>query len=141
MIVVLYFVQAIEDARNEMNSSTDSQSRSSADIHSPPIVRIHRSSPLTLDPGNLEHHQNDDRNHLRLDPFPDVIKSAESSPRHSLAIAASSDFFARRPEDPKEQRSKEIINQINEEISQAVRSGRSAYCIFGMFDDDEETWC
>lgn len=123
-----------------MNSSTDSQSRSSSDIHSPPIVRIHRSSPLTLDPGSLEQHQNDDRNHLRLDPFPDVIKSAESSPRHSLA--ASSDFFARaRPEDPKEQRSKEIINQINEEISQAVRSGRSAYCIFGMFDDDEETWC
>ncbi|KAK3748061.1 hypothetical protein QZH41_004204 [Actinostola sp. cb2023] len=128
---------AIEDARNEMNSSTDSQqSHASCDVRSPPMVRIHVSSPLTLDVNGLEKPSHDDRNHLRLDTFPDVIKSAESSPRHS------NEFYARaRLRDPKDQRSKEIINQLNEEISQAVRSGQSAYCIFGMFDNDEETWC
>lgn len=126
-----------------MNSSFDSQSQSqcSADIRSPPLVRIHTSSPLTLDVDSLDQSTSEDRNHLRLDPFPDVIKSAESSPRHSLASGAEFFTRGRLHRNPKEQRSNEVINQINEEISQAVRSGQSAYCIFGMFDNDEETWC
>lgn len=103
-------------------------------------MRIHSSSPLTLEVDSLNQSTDDGRNHLRLDPFPDVIKSAESSPRHSLA--STSELFARaRLRDPRDQRSSEIINQLNEEISHAVRSGQSAYCIFGMFDNDEETWC
>ena len=134
MYIYFHVPQAIEDARNETNESTDSKS----DFPLPPTVRIHTSSPLTLDVDNLERQRSDDRHHLGLDPFPDVIKSAESSPRHSLS---SSNVYYARPNDPKEQKSKEIINQINEEISQAVRSGHSAYCLFGMYDDDEETWC
>lgn len=134
-------IQAIEDAENEINSTGDTQSNYNGEIRTPPLVRIHTSSPVTLDVDNLQQSNSEDRNHLRIDHFPDVIKSAESSPRHSLA--SSSEFFARSRmhRRPKDQRSSEVINQLNEEISQAVRSGQSAYCIFGMFDNDEETWC
>lgn len=42
---------------------------------------------------------------------------------------------------PEEHRTKEIISEISEEITRAVGRGRSPYFIYGMKDDDEETWC
>ncbi|XP_048580456.1 voltage-dependent N-type calcium channel subunit alpha-1B isoform X2 [Nematostella vectensis] len=127
---------ALEDAQSEISSSMESHpSRSSQDPQSPlspPMVHIELHPPLTLEPQSLV--VNDDRGMMRLDPFPDVIKSAANSP--------ITEFFPRvAPANPAERRSREIINQINEEITQAVRSGQSAYFIFGMFDNDEETWC
>lgn len=75
--------------------------------------------------------------------FPDVIKSAESSPRHSL-VPISDYYDARQTRSyimPEEHRTKEIISEISEEITRAVGRGRSPYFIYGMKDDDEETWC
>lgn len=78
-----------------------------------------------------------DRSLMLLD-FPDVIKSAESSPRHSLIPL--SEFYESRGR-LNDRRNREIINQINVEVAQAINRGQSPYYIYGIMDNDEETWC
>ena len=107
-----------------------------------PMVRIEIPSPLPSEDENVtvpvQSAEGIKSSVIALDPFPDVIKSAESSPRHSLAPIG--DYFS-GVNHPEEQRTREIINQINEEITQAVRRGQSPYALFGIQDNDEETWC
>ena len=79
-----------------------------------------------------------DRSLMTLD-FPDVIKSAESSPRHSLVpLSGLYESYGRTLD---ERRTREIINQINVEVAQAINRGQSPYFIYGITDNDEETWC
>lgn len=78
-----------------------------------------------------------DRAFMLLD-FPDVIKSAESSPRHSLIPLTE---FYEHGRTLNQRRTREIINQINAEVAQAISRGQSPYFIYGITDNDEETWC
>lgn len=126
-------------------ASSESRSRSSTGLSSPlslPMVRIEVTSPT---PSGAQGHGEEpvqrlsvDRSLMVLD-FPDVIKSAESSPRHSLIpLTEFCDSHGRTLND---RRTREIINQINAEVSQAVNRGQSPYFIYGIMDNDEETWC
>lgn len=154
-------MQALEDAEEETrtqtavhtptqmasppHSSCENRSLSSTGHSSPlfsPMVRIEIPSPQPPEEDNtVEVNQRAEGNKtavVALDPFPDVIKSAESSPRHSLAPIG--DYFAGFNK-PEGHRTREIINQLNEEITQAVRRGQSPYALYGIQDNDEETWC
>lgn len=79
------------------------------------------------------------RERLMVLDFPDVIKSAESSPRHSLIPL--SEFYESHRRTLNDRRTREIINQINAEVAQAIDKGQSPYFIYGIMDNDEETWC
>lgn len=137
------FLQALED---EMETSSESRSRSSTGISSPlslPMVRIEVTSPQ---PNDAQAHSEEpppriaadiDRAFMLLD-FPDVIKSAESSPRHSLIPLTE---FYEHGRNLNQRRTREIINQINAEVAQAISRGQSPYFIYGITDNDEETWC
>ena len=161
LICTTFVPQALEDAEEEARARTpvhppiqmasspasnlEIRLRSSTGYSSPPYpptVRIQIPSPQSsIDEDVMGAGQNDESNKtsvVTLDPFPDVIKSAESSPRHSLAPVG--DYFAGFNH-PDGRRTREIINQINEERIQAVRRGQSAYALYGIQDNDEETWC
>ena len=137
------FLQALED---EMETSSESRSRSSTGLSSPlslPMVRIEVTSPQ---PNDAQAHVEEpppriaadiDRAFMLLD-FPDVIKSAESSPRHSLIPLTE---FYEHGRNLNQRRTREIINQINAEVAQAISRGQSPYFIYGITDNDEETWC
>lgn len=137
------FLQALED---EMETSSESRSRSSTGLSSPlslPMVRIEVTSPQ---PNDAQAHSEEpppriaadiDRAFMLLD-FPDVIKSAESSPRHSLIPLTE---FYEHGRNLNQRRTREIINQINAEVAQAISKGQSPYFIYGITDNDEETWC
>lgn len=126
-------------------ASFESRSRSSTGLSSPlslPMVRIEVTSPQ---PSGAQGHGDEpvqrlagDRSLMVLD-FPDVIKSAESSPRHSLIPL--SEFYETQTRTLNERRNREIINQINVEVAQAINRGQSPYYIYGIMDNDEETWC
>ncbi|XP_073235068.1 voltage-dependent L-type calcium channel subunit alpha-1D-like [Porites lutea] len=134
---------ALED---EMETSSESRSRSSTGLSSPlslPMVRIEVTSPQ---PNDAQAHVEEpppriaadiDRAFMLLD-FPDVIKSAESSPRHSLIPLTE---FYEHGRTLNQRRTREIINQINAEVAQAISRGQSPYFIYGITDNDEETWC
>lgn len=134
---------ALED---EMETSSESRSRSSTGLSSPlslPMVRIEVTSPQLND---AQAHSEEpppriaadiDRAFMLLD-FPDVIKSAESSPRHSLIPLTE---FYEHGRNLNQRRTREIINQINAEVAQAISRGQSPYFIYGITDNDEETWC
>ena len=135
--------QALED---ETETSSESRSRSSTGLSSPlslPMVRIEVTSPQPTDAqGHVEEPPpriagDRDRSLMVLD-FPDVIKSAESSPRHSLIPLTE---FYEHGRTMNERRTREIINQINAEVTQAINRGQSPYFIYGIMDNDEETWC
>ena len=142
-ILSLMFLQALED---EMETSSESRSRSSTGLSSPlslPMVRIEVTSPQ---PNDAQAHSEEpppriaadiDRAFMLLD-FPDVIKSAESSPRHSLIPLTE---FYEHGRNLNQRRTREIINQINAEVAQAISRGQSPYFIYGITDNDEETWC
>lgn len=108
------------------------------------MVRIEVTSPQPSDAqGHVEEPPprlagNRDRSLMVLD-FPDVIKSAESSPRHSLIPLT--EFYEAQGRTLDERRTREIINQINTEVAQAINRGQSPYFIYGISDNDEETWC
>lgn len=136
--------QALED---EMDTSSENRSRSSTGLSSPlslPMVRIEVTSPQPSEAqGHIEEPPprivgDRDRSLMVLD-FPDVIKSAESSPRHSLIPLT--EFYEARGRTLNERRTREIINQINAEVAQAINRGQSPYFIYGITDNDEETWC
>ena len=111
------------------------------------MVRIEVASPQPAEPQELpttrlaadrDRDRDRDRSLMVLD-FPDVIKSAESSPRHSLIpLTELYEAHGRRLD---ERRTREIINQINTEVAQAINRGQSPYFIYGIMDNDEETWC
>ena len=62
-----------------------------------------------------------------LDPsFPDVIRSAEASPRPSLTSVIQD---------------ANLIKEINERIAEAVKRGQSPYSIYAIKDGDETSWC
>ncbi|CAB3996445.1 voltage-dependent N-type calcium channel subunit alpha-1B-like isoform X1 [Paramuricea clavata] len=62
-----------------------------------------------------------------LDPsFPDVIRSAEASPRPSLTSVIQD---------------ANLIKEINERIAEAVNRGQSPYSIYAIKDGDEASWC
>lgn len=135
--------QALED---ETESGSETRSRSSTGLSSPlslPMVRIEVASPQQepqslAEPSSTRFATERDRSLLVLD-FPDVIKSAESSPRHSLIpLTELYEAHGRRLD---ERRTREIINKINAEVAQAINRGQSPYFIYGIMDNDEETWC
>ena len=142
-ITTLCHLQALEDEMD--TASFESRSRSSTGLSSPlslPMVRIEVTSPQ---PSGAQGHGDEpvqrlagDRSLMVLD-FPDVIKSAESSPRHSLIPL--SEFYETQTRTLNERRNREIINQINVEVAQAINRGQSPYYIYGIMDNDEETWC
>ena len=130
-----------------METSSESRSRSSTGLSSPlslPMVRIEVASPQPSEAqGHIEEPParfaaDRDRSLMVLD-FPDVIKSAESSPRHSLIPLT--EFYEAHGRRLDERRTREIINQINAEVAQAINRGQSPYFIYGIMDNDEETWC
>lgn len=135
-------LQALEDEME--TASSESRSRSSTGLSSPlslPMVKIEvTSSPPGAQGLGEEPAQRlaGDRSLMLLD-FPDVIKSAESSPRHSLIPL--SEFYESQGRTLNDRRTREIINQINVEVAQAVNRGQSPYYIYGIMDNDEETWC
>lgn len=122
----------------------ESPSRSSTVLSSPlslPMVRIEVTSPQ---PGSAQDPAEEPapqvaRERLMVLDFPDVIKSAESSPRHSLIPL--SEFYESHRRTLNDRRTREIINQINAEVAQAIDKGQSPYFIYGIMDNDEETWC
>lgn len=122
----------------------ESSSRSSTGLSSPlslPMVRIEVTSPQ---PGSAQDPAEEPapqvaRERLMVLDFPDVIKSAESSPRHSLIPL--SEFYESHRRTLNDRRTREIINQINAEVAQAIDKGQSPYFIYGIMDNDEETWC
>lgn len=122
----------------------ESPSRSSNGLSSPlslPMVRIEVTSPQ---PGSAQDPAEEPapqvaRERLMVLDFPDVIKSAESSPRHSLIPL--SEFYESHRRTLNDRRTREIINQINAEVAQAIDKGQSPYFIYGIMDNDEETWC
>lgn len=122
----------------------ESSSRSSTGLSSPlslPMVRIEVTSPQ---PGSAQDPAEEPapqvaRERLMVLDFPDVIKSAESSPRHSLIPL--SEFYESHRRTLNDRRTREIINQINAEVVQAIDKGQSPYFIYGIMDNDEETWC
>ena len=122
----------------------ESSSRSSTGLSSPlslPMVRIEETSPQ---PGSAQDPAEEPapqvaRERLMVLDFPDVIKSAESSPRHSLIPL--SEFYESHRRTLNDRRTREIINQINAEVAQAIDKGQSPYFIYGIMDNDEETWC
>ena len=122
----------------------ESPSRSSTGLSSPlslPMVRIEVTSPQpgsAQDPAAEPAPQVASERLMVLD-FPDVIKSAESSPRHSLIPL--SEFYESHRRTLNDRRTREIINQINAEVAQAIDKGQSPYFIYGIMDNDEETWC
>lgn len=122
----------------------ESSSRSSTGLSSPlslPMVRIEVTSPQSgsaQDPAE-EPAPQVARERLMVLDFPDVIKSAESSPRHSLIPL--SEFYESHRRTLNDRRTREIINQINAEVAQAIDKGQSPYFIYGIMDNDEETWC
>lgn len=133
---------ALED---EMETeSFESRSRSSTGLSSPlslPMVRIEVTSPQ---PSSVQDPEEETapqiaRERLMVLDFPDVIKSAESSPRHSLIPL--SEFYESHRRTLNDRRTREIINQINAEVAQAINKGKSPYFIYGIMDNDEETWC
>lgn len=134
---------ALED---ETESGSETRSRSSTGLSSPlslPMVRLEVASPQQepqglAEPPSTRFATERDRSLLVLD-FPDVIKSAESSPRHSLIpLTELYEAHGRRLD---ERRTREIINKINAEVAQAINRGQSPYFIYGIMDNDEETWC
>lgn len=122
----------------------ESPSRFSTGLSSPlslPMVRIEVTSPQ---PGSAQDPAEEPalqvaRERLMVLDFPDVIKSAESSPRHSLIPL--SEFYESHRRTLNDRRTREIINQINAEVAQAIDKGQSPYFIYGIMDNDEETWC
>lgn len=124
--------------------SFESRSRSSTGLSSPlslPMVRIEVTSPQ---PSSVQDPEEETapqiaRERLMVLDFPDVIKSAESSPRHSLIPL--SEFYESHRRTLNDRRTREIINQINAEVAQAINKGKSPYFIYGIMDNDEETWC
>lgn len=124
--------------------SFESRSRSSTGLSSPlslPMVRIEVTSPQ---PSSVQDPEEETapqiaRERLMVLDFPDVIKSAESSPRHSLIPL--SEFYESHRRTLNDRRTREIINQINVEVAQAINKGKSPYFIYGIMDNDEETWC
>ncbi|XP_058941350.2 voltage-dependent calcium channel type A subunit alpha-1 isoform X1 [Pocillopora verrucosa] len=133
---------ALEDEMETENF--ESPSRSSTGLSSPlslPMVRIEVTSPQSgsaQDPAE-EPAPQVARERLMVLDFPDVIKSAESSPRHSLIPL--SEFYESHRRTLNDRRTREIINQINAEVAQAIDKGQSPYFIYGIMDNDEETWC
>lgn len=133
---------ALEDEMETENF--ESSSRSSTGLSSPlslPMVRIEVTSPQ---PGSAQDPAEEPapqvaRERLMVLDFPDVIKSAESSPRHSLIPL--SEFYESHRRTLNDRRTREIINQINAEVVQAIDKGQSPYFIYGIMDNDEETWC
>lgn len=133
---------ALEDEMETENF--ESPSRSSTGLSSPlslPMVRIEVTSPQ---PGSAQDPAEEPapqvaRERLMVLDFPDVIKSAESSPRHSLIPL--SEFYESHRRTLNDRRTREIINQINAEVAQAIDKGQSPYFIYGIMDNDEETWC
>lgn len=133
----------METASSESRSRS-STGRSSTGRSSPlslPMVKIEMTSSQ---PSSAQGHGEEpsqrlagDRSLMLLD-FPDVIKSAESSPRHSLIPL--SEFYESQGR-LNDRRNREIINQINVEVAQAINRGQSPYYIYGIMDNDEETWC
>lgn len=133
---------ALEDEMETENF--ESPSRFSTGLSSPlslPMVRIEVTSPQ---PGSAQDPAEEPapqvaRERLMVLDFPDVIKSAESSPRHSLIPL--SEFYESHRRTLNDRRTREIINQINAEVAQAIDKGQSPYFIYGIMDNDEETWC
>jgi len=139
----LRHLQALEDEME--TASSESRSRSSTGLSSPlslPMVKIEVTSTQPSGAQGLGEEPAQrlagDRSFMLLD-FPDVIKSAESSPRHSLIPL--SEFYESQERTLNDRRTREIINQINVEVAQAVNRGQSPYYIYGIMDNDEETWC
>jgi len=139
----LCHLQALEDEME--TASSESRSRSSTGLSSPlslPMVKIEVTSPQpsgAQGPGEEPAQRLAGDRSLMLLDFPDVIKSAESSPRHSLIPL--SEFYESQGRTLNDRRTREIINQINVEVAQAVNRGQSPYYIYGIMDNDEETWC
>lgn len=125
-------------------ASSESRSRSSTGLSSPlslPMVRIEVTSPQ---PSSAQDPEEEPApkvpgDRLMVLDFPDVIKSAESSPRHSLIPL--SEFYESHGRMLNDRRTREIINQINAEVALAIDRGQSPYYIYGIRDNDEETWC
>lgn len=146
-VVYLSFFVLLQALEDETDTSSESRSRSSTGVSSPlslPMVRIELSSPQ---PCGAQDHiegppsrpaEDRDRSLMVLD-FPDVIKSAESSPRHSLIPLT--EFYEAQGKTLDARRTREIINQIHAEVTQAITRGQSPYFIYGIMDNDEETWC
>ena len=136
-------LQALEDEME--TASFESRSRSSTGLSSPlslPMVKIEVTSPqpsAAQGYGEEPAQRFAGNRSLMLLDFPDVIKSAESSPRHSSIPLT--EFYESQRRTLNDPRTREIINQINVEVAQAVNRGQSPYYIYGIMDNDEETWC
>ena len=95
------------------------------------ILQVPSIEPPSISPNTTPNR--DLRSPGALDPsFPDVIRSAEASPRPSVTSMLQRASVVQ---------DSQLIREINEKIAEAVQRGQSPYSIYAIQAGDEASWC